>query len=105
MTGMRQRGAEVRAKTLRGEANRLRWEVDLALGVWPNEAPPSPWHFNDVVCALEPMAETLAIVRRALVTVDDLLPEQHRARVLGGDVRGQFAQRLDYFFGYHETPR
>jgi len=70
-------GPKRRAGAMRAAANRLRWEVDHALGVAPGSTGPTV-HRGDTEWCLTEIAETVAILRRT--------PGHHRrrsARALG----------------------
>lgn len=105
MTGMTSQGIHPRAVAVRSAANRLRWEVDLALGVWPSQ--PATQHGQlDAVAALHELAETVAILRRVAVTIGERVPDDLRVGILDGrPIEQRFAELLAYYDRMHETPR
>lgn len=105
MTGMTAKGVHRRATDVRSAANRLRWEVDLALGVWPQH--PATQHGQlDAVAALDEIAETVAILRKVALTIGELTPELLRTGILDGrSIEERFANLLDHYARMHEVPR
>lgn len=104
MTGMRFIGPGPRAVALRSAANRLRWEVDVALGITlggPSTAPVRPWEAGSVLL-LHDLAETAAILRRVLDAIDD---NAATAGLDPGWARERFRADLGRLFTYHEVGR
>lgn len=90
MTGMRFIGPEPRAAELRRAANRLRWEIDWALGGGSDE--------GGVSNALGDIAQALAILRQIAGALDARFPPGHPDRAA-------FAQLAEFYAGYHKTRR
>lgn len=102
MTGMRFIGPYPRAVALRGAANRLRWEIDFALGVAPGCTEPHRSEDAGSALMLSEIAATVAILRRALDSIDE------HAEVAGldrGRVRAQFQADVRWLFTCHEVAR
>lgn len=105
MTGMGSKGVHPRATAVRSAANRLRWEVDLALGVWPDFPATSNGQL-DAVAALDEIAEAVAILHRIVVTIDERLPEDMRRGIIDGRaVPARFAAMVAHHSRMHEVPR
>lgn len=99
MAGMSLIGPQDRAKQARAAVNRLRWEVDYALGTAlgvsenPKERLWTPRDVNDITVAA--IAEGIAIYRRILLAVDEQLPDQ----------RDRVRSMLLYYDDYHDVGR
>lgn len=105
MTGMGSKGVHPRAVAVRSAANRLRWEVDLALGVWP-QFPATSGGQLDAVAALDEVAETVAILHRILLTIEENVPEDMRRGIIDGrDIPARFAAMVAHHSRMHEVPR
>lgn len=83
-------GPEPRAAELRRAANRLRWEVDYALGEGRDEL--------GISNALSDVAEALGILRQVADALDRHYPPGHPERAM-------FAHLSQYYAGYHKTAR
>lgn len=99
---MRFMGPARRARDLRSAANRLRWEVDWALGIALGVAGPytrasRPYEAEAVVGEI---AETLAILRHTLTAIDAHLPPYWAE-----GARARLATELEFYARYHETAR
>jgi hypothetical protein len=105
MTGMKLIGPEPRVKALKSAANRLRWEVDYALGAGMClDGPHGPGQVRAIVADF---AETLAILRQVMTTMDehrDLIETEFDGMLLG-PLDEQLRGLLEFYRTYHETPR
>lgn len=97
MTGMRFIGPIERGKQLRAAANRMRWEVDYVLGTGSAMDGPQPNAYQ-AASALHELAETLAILRQVMVTIDENTPADDPNRA-------QLAETLEFYRRYHEVAR
>jgi hypothetical protein len=102
---MRTRGVDVRAKEARAAVNRLRWEIDLAVGVWGNH-PATAAGYGAAVGAVNEIAELIGILRNALDAIDEHVPAEHRTSILNGeDVRDRLARLIERYVDYHRVGR
>lgn len=93
-------GVRPRAVAVRSAANRLRWEVDYALGVALGAPERTDHGALDVSSSIHEIAETLAILRQVLAVID----EHGDPRLAEGD-RERLRSLLLHYQGYHEVGR
>lgn len=94
MTGMKFLGPAQRAKEVRAATNRLRWEMDWALG---DESPAPRWELGR---ALNEIGEALALLRQTLITMDERLPAEEAAYE-----RKLLANALAFYADHHRSAR
>jgi hypothetical protein len=87
MTGMKFIGPDPRAAELRRAANRLRWEIDFALEDGRRD--------YEVPGCLGDIAETMAILRQIMETLDKHVPANNE----------NFRALLEFYKGYHVVGR
>lgn len=97
---MRFIGPEPRARDVRSAANRLRWEIDYLAGRTGHENRRPGSMAVDALGVVPAIAETLALLRQTLTTIEQGCTPDHReiiAEILRAD--------LLHYQRYHEVAR